>query len=125
LLKNDQNQSVASYETNDLTAKHYFTVEPVKQNLFLEVGVYANGKFTLLMRSNKVSTFNTQIIYPRQNELKWLSKKGGLKQVLYATMMHFSLGMSSKHYKEEIEFLEKFSNLDIHSGSSSNMQKDS
>lgn len=125
LLKNEQNQSVASYETTDLIAKHYFNVPAKKQNLYLDMGVYDKGKFLSLMRSNKVTTFNAQIIYPSQSELKWLSKKGGLKQVLYATMMHFSLGMSSKHYKDEIAFLEKFSNLDIHNGSSSNMQKDS
>lgn len=123
-LKNEDEQTVYEFSSNQKMGKYYIDIEPKLQELYLEVGCVKEGAFIPLLRSNKVKSFNTQIIYPKQSDMKWLSIKGGFKEVIYSTMMHFSLGMSSQQYKEEIAFLEEFEDLDIKSFSSKEVAKD-
>ncbi|MGM0623522.1 MAG: DUF4912 domain-containing protein [Campylobacterota bacterium] len=123
-LKNSEGKILYDFTTQKKQDKQYIKIHPQKQSLFVQIGSYRDGKFLLLLQSNSFVSFNTQIIYPKESDMKWLSISGGYKEVIYSTMMHYTFGLSSKQYAKQIDSLEKFSNLDIEQISSATLHKD-
>jgi hypothetical protein len=72
------------------------------------IAVYKHGiQFRNLIESNMVKVFNSEIKYGTKDI--WIEKRGGFTEVIRASMNHFTLGMSSKSYMEEIKRLEEYS----------------
>jgi len=87
--------------------QYFFTLS--KQVKFIKViAIYKHGiQFKNLIESNMVKVFNTEIKYGEKDI--WIEKRKGFTEVIRASMNHFTIGMSSKSYVEEIKRLEEYS----------------
>lgn len=87
--------------------EYFYTL--LKDVKFIKViAVYKHGiQFKNLIESNMIKVFNTEIKYGTKDI--WIEKRGGFTEVIRASMNHFTIGMSSKSYMEEIKRLEEYS----------------
>lgn len=70
------------------------------------IAVYKHGiRFKNLLESNTVKIFNTQIKFSDKDI--WISKHRGMTEVIRASLNHFTIGMSSKNYVDELRILEE------------------
>ncbi|MEA3497847.1 MAG: hypothetical protein U9R16_02190 [Campylobacterota bacterium] len=87
------------------------------------IAVYKHGIiYKNLLESNIVKTFNDEIKIPTEDV--WINKQKGFTEIIRASMTHFTLGMSSKNYVDEIESLREYEKLSKESYSSHNLGGD-
>ncbi len=92
------------------------------------IAVYKHGiQFKNLIESNMVKVFNTQIKFSDKDV--WISKYRGMTEVIRASLNHFTIGMSSKNYVDEIRMLEESTQISreelVSASMRSNMDSDS
>jgi len=116
----DENHDLfANIQCDHEFGQYFYKLE--KEAKFIKViAVYKHGvQYKNLIESNTVKVFNTQIKYDTKDV--WIEKRGGFTEVIRASLNHFTLGMSSKSYVEEIKRLEEYSKMSTTVGSSSNV----
>ena len=84
-------------------------------------GYYKDGVFIEIMQSNQIGSFNTEINYRGADKLVYLKKERGFTEIIRSSLQHFTLGMSSASYVNEIERLQEFSKLSQDTFSSHNL----
>ena len=72
-----------------------------------------------LLASNKATVFNSEIKIPQSDV--WINKQKGFTEVIRSSLQHFTLGMSSKNYVDEISRLKEFEKISKGSFSSSDL----
>ncbi|RXK13446.1 hypothetical protein CP965_06495 [Halarcobacter mediterraneus] len=98
----------------------YFLKEKIEDlDIQVKVGIYRNSKFIEILASNTIHTFNTKIKLPTKDSEVWINKTNGFTEIIRSTMTHFTLGMSSSKYVEELERLKEFEQYEKESLSSS------
>lgn len=81
------------------------------------IAVYKHGiQYKNLLESNTLKVMNTEIKFPKEDV--WMNKQKGFTEIIRASMTHFTLGMSSKNYVDEIQSLKEFDKLSKESYSS-------
>jgi hypothetical protein len=89
--------------------EYFYTLEAPAKTLKV-IAVYKHGiRFMNLIESNSVKVFNSEILYA--NKDVFIEKRKGFTEVIRASMNHFTIGMSSKNYVDEIRRLEEYSNI--------------
>jgi len=74
------------------------------------IAVYKHGiQYKNLIESNMVKVFNTDIKFSKKDV--WISKHEGFTEVIRASLNHFTIGMSSKNYVDEIERLKQYNRI--------------
>lgn len=75
-----------------------------------------------LLSSNSLKVINDEIKLPKDDV--WIDKQKGFTEVIRASLSHFTLGMSSKNYVDELERLKEYERLSKESYSSHNLGGD-
>jgi hypothetical protein len=89
--------------------EYFYTLEVPAKTLKV-IAVYKHGmRFENLIESNSVKVVNDEILYT--NKDIFIEKTKGFTEVIRASMNHFTIGMSSKNYVDEIKRLEEYSNI--------------
>lgn len=74
------------------------------------IAVYKHGiQFKHLLDSNSLKVMNKEIIIPKDDV--WINKQKGFTEIIRASMTHFTIGMSSKNYVDEIASLREYEKL--------------
>lgn len=99
--------------------QYFFELKKEAKSLQI-VARYKHGvQLKHLLDSNKVNTFNTKIKMDKNDV--WVNKHKGFTEVIRSSLQHFTLGMSSKNYVDEISRLKEFEKISQESFSSSNL----
>ncbi len=94
-----------------------FTIQAV-------AGYYKNGEFiTILESANIIKVFDTKLKYRDKQKDVWIKKEKGFTEIIRASLQHFTIGMSSKSYVEEIERLKQYESEILQSFSSDDIVK--
>lgn len=89
--------------------QYFFELKHPCKNIQI-VARYKHGiQLKRLLESNIVKIFNTEI--KLSDEDVYINIKKGFTEVIRASMQHFTLGMSSKNYVDEIERLKEFNKI--------------
>lgn len=85
-------------------------------------GYYKDGKFiNILEPSNILKLFDAKLKFADKQKDVWIKKEKGFTEIIRASLQHFTLGMSSKSYVEEIERLKQYEREMIESLSSKDL----
>jgi hypothetical protein len=85
--------------------EYYINEHYENRTIYAVLGYYHNNTFIEVLRSNTITTFSTQIKFPQDNKEVWIKKEKGFKEVIRASLNHFTIGMSSASYVEELKVL--------------------
>ncbi len=121
----DENSDIVhEFFSFDKLGKYYVNESFEYMTIYAEVGFYLGNRYIVLLKSNPVKTFSTQVRMPEGNRDVWIKKQHGWTEIVRSSLTHFTLGMSSDQYLQQIERLKSFSNVDQQRLSSSHMQGD-
>ncbi len=99
--------------------QYFFEIKSDVKHLEI-IARYKHGvQLKHLLGSNKVKVFNGEIIIPQKDV--WINKQRGFTEVIRSSLQHFTLGMSSKNYVDEISRLKEFEKISKGSFSSSDL----
>ena len=110
----------SSFALSDYYVKKEFENMDIKVRLEIE----KEGSFVPILSSNEIHTFSTKINLPDVNSEVWIKRSKGWTEVIKDTVHHFTLGMSSSKYVEEIERLKEFEQSEAFNESSSSLIKE-
>ncbi len=117
----DQNSNILFEFTSEYAIGEYFINKEFESFSVQAIAGYYNdeGKFIdILKPSNKINIFDKKIKIEKDQKDVWIKKEKGFTEVIRASLQHFTIGMSSASYVEEIERLKQYEQEMIHSMSS-------
>lgn len=102
----------------------YFIKEQFEDlDIYVKLYILKDDKLVELLTSNTIHTFSTTIKIPDEEDEIWIKRTKGWTEIIRSSMQHFTLGMSSAKYVEEIEQLREFDGYDKQNQSSYNLHK--
>ncbi|MEA2049990.1 MAG: DUF4912 domain-containing protein [Campylobacterota bacterium] len=119
----DENHNLISIIDCKSEYGQYFYLEEHDVKYIKVIAIYKKGTlYKKLLDSNSVKVLNDEIKPPSDDV--WIDKKKGFTEVIRASLSHFTLGMSSKNYVDELESLKEYDRLSKKSYSSHNLGGD-
>lgn len=117
------NNQLYSFESNFALGEYFLKQKIEDLDIKVKMGFFRGSDFIELLSSNTIHTFNTKIKLPDKHEEVWIKKSKGFTEIIRSTMTHFTLGMSSSKYMEEIKKLKEFEEFEKQKNSSFSLHK--
>lgn len=117
----DQNSVILFEFPCEYAIGEYFINKEFKSFYVQAIAGYYNkdGEFiNILKPSNKINIFDKKIKMAKDQKDVWIKKEKGFTEVIRASLQHFTIGMSSASYVQEIERLKQYEQEMIESMSS-------
>jgi len=112
------NNLLTSFESMFALGEYNINEKFEDLDIFVKLYSMKDGELKELLCSNTIHTFSTQIKIPDEKDEVWLKKTKGWTEIIRSSMQHFTLGMSSSKYIEEIEKLRSYEEFEKDSMSS-------
>lgn len=104
---------VFEIKCHDELSEYFINNEFDGQHIMVHAGFYQKNDFITILHSNKLKVFDRKLKFSEKQKEVWIKKEKGFTEVIRASMQHFTLGLSSASYVEEIERLKQGSRLAI------------
>ncbi|MBD3789446.1 MAG: DUF4912 domain-containing protein [Campylobacterales bacterium] len=89
-------------------AEYFVNQEFNCRSIKVFAGFYRENTFVAMLQSNQLKLFDKKLKFSDKQKEVWIKKEKGFTEVIRASMQHFTLGLSSASYVEEIERLKQF-----------------
>ncbi|XPV68364.1 MAG: DUF4912 domain-containing protein [Halarcobacter sp.] len=112
-----------TFESSFALGEHFIKEQFEDLDIYVKLYILKDDKLVELLTSNTIHTFSTTIKIPDEEDEIWIKRTKGWTEIIRSSMQHFTLGMSSAKYVEEIEQLREFDGYDKQNQSSYNLHK--
>ncbi|MEA1917436.1 MAG: DUF4912 domain-containing protein [Campylobacterota bacterium] len=109
-IVNENGEKIKEALCYDEVGEYFFNKDLTNVAIHVVVGFYKDSQFVTMMESKPLNAENCEIKISKDSESVWMKKSGGFTEIIRASLQHFTLGMSSKSYVEEIERLKFYEN---------------
>jgi hypothetical protein len=114
---------LTSFESSFALGEHILNEKFEDLDILVKLYTLKDGELKELLCSNTIHTFSTQIKIPDEKDEVWMKKTKGWTEIIRSSMQHFTLGMSSSKYIEEIEKLKSYEEFEKDNLSSYSIHK--
>lgn len=121
-IKDEKNDLQFEFDCTYPIGEYFINKEFESFSVYAIAGYYKDGKFiNILEPSNSIKLFDAKLKFADKQKDVWIKKEKGFTEIIRSSLQHFTLGMSSKSYVEEIERLKQYEKEMIESLSSKDL----
>ena len=106
-----ENQLLKLIDCMNDVGEYFVTDLQYTTQIKIVAGFYRDDIFVEILHSNTIEPFNTQINYRQEDELVYMKKERGFREIIRSSLVHYTIGMSSAAYVTQIERLKEYENL--------------
>lgn len=117
------NKLLASFDSSFALGEHFIYKHFENIDIFIKLYFQKDEDEKEILVSNTIHTFSNEIKIPDEDSEVWIKKTKGWTEIIRSSMQHFTLGMSSDKYIEEIEQLKQYNEFEKENLSSFNIHK--
>lgn len=101
------------FDSSFALGEYYLKEKFENCDIFVELGIYKNEEFKVVLSSNEVHTFSTTINLPNENDEIWIKKSMNWSEIIKTTIKESSDAISSAKFVEEIKKIKELEDTQI------------